>query len=317
MYNKKWKQLKRLDDRGAETYKIDSTRASIRNLSTKISVVIRSIDTISSRVHKIRDEELQPQLIELIQGLIKMWNFVLDCHQKQLQALVHSRTDKLMAKTGTQRNSVARATRELEMELLRWRVCFKDWIDTQRDYIEALNGWLMKWLIQEEEVTSDGVIPFSPSQVGAPASFIISNDWYNAIESVSEVEVTRSIQSFAGNLHEMQENQKKEINHRRKAEYLSVDLARRLKSLHGNQGTVVTTGDPVANNDAAMKALELLRKRLEEERAKHEEIVKHIQQGSSSCLGTGLVPIFEALKNFTLKMVQAYEKLRIPNESLE
>jgi hypothetical protein len=57
-----------MDSHGAESIKIDATRAAIRKLLTKIDVCIRSVDSISSRIHKLRDEELQPQLIQLIHG---------------------------------------------------------------------------------------------------------------------------------------------------------------------------------------------------------------------------------------------------------
>lgn len=62
------KKLKVLDDHGAESSKIDATQASIRKLLTKINVCVRGIDAISSRIHKLRDEELQPQLTKLIHG---------------------------------------------------------------------------------------------------------------------------------------------------------------------------------------------------------------------------------------------------------
>ncbi|KAF8404075.1 hypothetical protein HHK36_008952 [Tetracentron sinense] len=68
IYEKKCKKLKVLDDRGAESNKIDATQASIRKLLTKINVTIRTVESISSRIHKLRDEELQPQLTELIHG---------------------------------------------------------------------------------------------------------------------------------------------------------------------------------------------------------------------------------------------------------
>lgn len=57
-----------MDSHGAESIKIDATRASIRKLLTKIDVCLRSVESISSRIHKLRDEELQPQLTQLIQG---------------------------------------------------------------------------------------------------------------------------------------------------------------------------------------------------------------------------------------------------------
>lgn len=57
-----------MDNRGEDGDKIDATRASIRKLLAKINITVKAIDTISSRIHKLRDEELQPQLTELIQG---------------------------------------------------------------------------------------------------------------------------------------------------------------------------------------------------------------------------------------------------------
>ena len=68
MYEKKCRRLRALDSRGAEGSKIDATQASIRKLLTKINICIRAVDVISGRIHKLRDEELQPQLTELIHG---------------------------------------------------------------------------------------------------------------------------------------------------------------------------------------------------------------------------------------------------------
>lgn len=57
-----------MDNGGAESSKIDAAQASIRKLLTKINVCIRAVDAISGRIHKLRDEELQPLLTELIHG---------------------------------------------------------------------------------------------------------------------------------------------------------------------------------------------------------------------------------------------------------
>lgn len=57
-----------LDNQGAESSKIDATRASIRKLLTKINVCIKAVEAISTRIHKLRDEELQPQLTDLVYG---------------------------------------------------------------------------------------------------------------------------------------------------------------------------------------------------------------------------------------------------------
>ena len=65
---RKVKRLKHLDERGAEAYKVDSTQVEIRKLSTKIRIAIQVVESISQRINKLRDEELWPQINELIQG---------------------------------------------------------------------------------------------------------------------------------------------------------------------------------------------------------------------------------------------------------
>ncbi|KAJ0976829.1 hypothetical protein J5N97_012303 [Dioscorea zingiberensis] len=322
IYDKKYMELKALDDSGAEPYKIDAAREQIRKLRTRISIILKSVDVISMRMHRIRDEELQPQLTELIQGLIKMWKFVLECHQKQFQAIVESQSQNFMAKTAIQRNSVDKVTMELEQELLRWCSCFNEWIQSQKSYIESLNGWLIRWLPREVEVTADGVVPFSPSRIGAPAIFIISNDWFHAMQRISEVEVIRAMRAFAANVHELWESQDEEQRQKVKAEYLSRDYSRRLKSLqqengsHGHLNIVLTSENGETTDDRAM-ALDSMKKRLDEERAKHAEAVKQVQEVASSSLRNGLVPIFEALKNFTMETLKAYEGLRMPDETTQ
>lgn len=75
IHDRKCRKLKRLDEKGAESNKIDTTRNFIRDLSTKIRIAIQVVDKISITINKIRDEELYPQLNELIQGYVKLQAF--------------------------------------------------------------------------------------------------------------------------------------------------------------------------------------------------------------------------------------------------
>ncbi|MQL71140.1 hypothetical protein Taro_003485 [Colocasia esculenta] len=322
IYEKQCKRLKNLDDRGAESHKIDATRASIRKLLTKIDISIKSVDVISSRIHKLRDEELQPQLIELVQGLIRMWKSMLDCHQKQFLAIAESKSRNLMAKTSIQRGSVAKLTRELELELLHWLSTFNEWISIQRVYFRTLNEWLQKCLYPELEETPDGVAPYSPGKLGAPAAFVICNDWCEAMEKISEDDVIVAVQTFAAGVHQLWESQDEEERQKLRAEYLSKDLAGRLRSLQNDTGLPVLqdgssntaislTENANASLHGRMVSLESMRKRLEEETAKHEEVVKQINAAARTGLRTGLVPIFHALGSFSLDTLKAYEKIRI------
>lgn len=47
---------------------IDKTRAVVKDLHSRIRVALHAVDSISKRIEKMRDDELLPQLLELIQG---------------------------------------------------------------------------------------------------------------------------------------------------------------------------------------------------------------------------------------------------------
>uniref|UniRef100_A0A0D9ZZE9 DUF632 domain-containing protein n=1 Tax=Oryza glumipatula TaxID=40148 RepID=A0A0D9ZZE9_9ORYZ len=313
-YDKQWKRLKELDDNGAEPYKIDSTRASIRTLLTRINITIRSAKVISRRIHILRDDELHPHLVKLIQGLVRMWKFILECHRKQFHAILETKSHVLIPKNGPERNS--KITFELEMELLNWCSCFSNWILSQKAYIETLNGWLVKWLPEEKEETPDGIAPFSPARLGAPAVFITANDWCQSMKRIPEGTVIGAMEAFAVNVHMLRERQDEEQQQKLKADYLSRDYAKRLKSFqkeHGLAGhhEADKTVLPVAENnravDSRMVALDALHKRLDEQRSRHEEAVNQIQESSATDLKAGLGPIFEALESFTQETLKGYE----------
>lgn len=54
--------------KGDDELSVDKTRASVKDLYARILVAIRSAESISMRIEKLRDEELQPQILELLKG---------------------------------------------------------------------------------------------------------------------------------------------------------------------------------------------------------------------------------------------------------
>ncbi|CAN0893402.1 Protein ALTERED PHOSPHATE STARVATION RESPONSE 1 [Linum grandiflorum] len=324
IYEKECKRLKQLDDRGEESSKIEATQDSIRKLMTKLNVCVRAVDSISCKIHKLRDEELQPQITALIHGLIRMWRSMLRCHQKQFQAIMESKVRSLKANT-LQRDSGLKATLELEMELVEWCSRFNNWIKTQKSYVESLNGWLLRCIVQEPEETADGVAPFSPSRMGAPPIFVICNDWYEGMLRVSEKGVENAMLDFASNLQQLWERQDQEQRQRIKTEYLKKDLEKQIKTLRMERGkrseqdaassdkavSKVPSESGVSPLDDLKVDLDSMRKKLDEERARHKETAKLVHDAASSSLQAGLLPIFEALGSFTSEILKVHEDVRL------
>ena len=70
IHAKKCRQMKSLDQKGADARRVDSTRTFLRALSTKMKVAVQVIDKIAITINKLMDEELWPQINELIQRYI-------------------------------------------------------------------------------------------------------------------------------------------------------------------------------------------------------------------------------------------------------
>ncbi|CAA0827911.1 Protein of unknown function (DUF630 and DUF632 [Striga hermonthica] len=318
MYEKQCKRLRTLDEEGAESIKIDAARASIRKLLTKLDVSVKAIDAISIRIHKLRDEELQPQVAELIHGFTRMWKMMLRCHQKQFQAVMESKMRRLRANNGP--DSGSRASAGLERELRAWCIRFNDWINSQKSYVESLNGWLVRCLQYEPEQTPDGPVTYSPAHLGAPPVFIICHDWNRAMQAVSEARVADAMNTFSTSLRQLWEKQDEEDRQRIKAEYLSRDYEKRLDEKKNKGLPVVvhadrsSSGAGVARLDDLKVDLDLMREKVAEERVKHKDAMKLVRDATSSSLQGGLVPIFKALESFTKDALKAHEHVRLEHQ---
>lgn len=265
--------------------------------------------------------------------LIRMWKAMLRCHKKQFEAIMQSRMRKLKLNFGLQTDSNSRLTIELEKELRQCCQRFNDWIGSQKSYVEFLNGWLLQCLQYEAEQTGDGPLPYSPGQLGAPPIFIICNDWHQAMEAISERTVANTMNAFATSLHQLREKRDEEERQRIKAEYLSNDYDKLLRSHHMQRGKIERDDDDdddaifsdrtrLSADDSDTRELPLddvnlnlqfLRQRLVEERMKHKDAMKVVHRAASSSLKGGLVPISKALENLASEALQAHKHVRLPH----
>ncbi|KAF6141785.1 hypothetical protein GIB67_027963 [Kingdonia uniflora] len=223
-YEKKCAQLRNHDVKGDDPTVIDKTRVAIRDLHTQIKVSIHSVEAVSKRIETLRDEELQPQLLELIQGLARMWKVMAECHRFQKCTIDEAKL--LLAgtpsKLSRRRNSdifptdplrLAESAAHLESELRNWRACFETWITAQRSYVHALSGWLLR-CIQCDSDTSK--LPFSPrrNSCGAPPIFGICIQWSRFFDAIGEVPVIDGLDFFASGMGSLYTQQMKEDSRR-------------------------------------------------------------------------------------------------------
>lgn len=68
IYERKCSQLRNQDIRGDGLDSRDKVGVEVKDLYARILVAIRRAESISLRIQKLRDEELEPQLVDLLKG---------------------------------------------------------------------------------------------------------------------------------------------------------------------------------------------------------------------------------------------------------
>ncbi|KAK3437585.1 hypothetical protein EUGRSUZ_C02248 [Eucalyptus grandis] len=218
-YEKKCSQLKNQDVKGEDPSSVDRTRAAIRDLHTQIKVSIHSVEAISKRIETLRDEELHPQLVDLVQGLSRMWNVMAECHQLQRRTLDEAKIllagtpSKLEAKRRsymsiTDPNRLARLASNLENELRNWRACFESWIASQRSYMRALTGWLLRCEGSDPDTSKLASPPRRSS--GTLPIYGLCTQWSRFLDSISEIPVLDGLDFFAAGMGSIYEQQLKD-----------------------------------------------------------------------------------------------------------
>ncbi|CAL4986784.1 unnamed protein product [Urochloa decumbens] len=195
-YDEKCNLLRRQFARGLSAQVIDKTRAIVKDLHSRVSVAIQAVDAISKRIEKIRDEELQPQLVELIQGLIRMWKSMLECHHKQFITitLAYHVKNSTSVQQG-QGEHHRQAAMNLWNEMDNFSSSFRNWVTAHQSYVEALNAWLQKCLLQppQDRRRRKRKVSFPPRQAVSPPIFVLCRDWLTLTKSLPADELCKSI----------------------------------------------------------------------------------------------------------------------------
>ncbi|KAG4929652.1 hypothetical protein AAZX31_17G058600 [Glycine max] len=218
-YEKKCQQLRNHDINGEEPSSLDKTRAAIRDLHTQITVSIHSVEAISRRIETLRDGELHPQLLELVQGLAKMWKVMAECHQTQKRTLdeakillVDNDARKQCATSRTDPQRLAHSASNLETELRHWRNTFESWITSQRSYINALTGWLLRCVRCEHDPSKLACSPCRSS--GTHPLFGLCVQWSRHLDALQETAVLDGIDFFAAGMGSLYAQQLREETRR-------------------------------------------------------------------------------------------------------
>ncbi|KAF5749819.1 hypothetical protein HS088_TW03G00145 [Tripterygium wilfordii] len=274
-YDRKCEQLRHQFAKDCSARVIDKTRAVVKDLHSRIRVAIHSVDSISKRIEKMRDKELQPQLIELIQGLIRMWKAMLECHHAQyitISLAYHSGSSK-GTPPGEKRRQIMD---QLQQEIECFGLSFANWVNSLTSYVEALNGWLQNCiLLPKERSRGRRLLLFSPRQVLAPPIFVIFRDWSAGIKALPAEELSNSTKNLLSDLIHIMDHQAEQ-------------LQKTQKLADGNDEEEVASKDDEKNEDVSI---------------------------SLCCIHVSLTKVLDRLNKFSEASLKMYEDIRQKGEA--
>uniref|UniRef100_A0A2N9I222 DUF632 domain-containing protein n=1 Tax=Fagus sylvatica TaxID=28930 RepID=A0A2N9I222_FAGSY len=277
-------------------------------------------DGLFSGIQKLRDEELQPQLLELINGLMKYWKIMVESHETQKQIMCEVKSFNCPAYGKFCNDSHRLATLQLKAEVQNWHACFTAYVSAQKAYIEALGDWLSKFIAPEVELYSKRSSSGSQRIVRGPPLLVICHDWLACLEKLPEKAVTHTMKSFEKEIRALWVQQGEEQHQKRKVDGLTKELDRKvlaferaksriLESKHHEQESQQNVRLRVEGVTEKEAMLDMFRKRLDTEKEKHDNSMQDTWYITANRFPTGFSTIFESLAEFSKASEKMYADL--------
>lgn len=245
---------------------------------------------------------------------------MLESHETQNRVMLEVKSFNRPAYGKFCNDSHRLATLQLEAELENWHYCFAAYVSTQKAYIEALSGWLCKFIAPEVEFYSSGKFSVLPCAIDGPPLLLTCHNWLACLEKLPHKSVTCAIKSFEKDIHALWSQQGEEQQQKRRVDGLAKELDRRalafqraerrtLESKISEQESEVSVRNRIEYLVERKNLLDMFRKKLEAEQEKHLTSMGETHQITIKGFQTGFSSIFESLAEFSKASVKMYAEL--------
>ncbi|KAM0956786.1 hypothetical protein TB2_024605 [Malus domestica] len=320
-YQKKVASLNRVKKRGNNSEALEKAKAAVSHLHTRYIVDMQSMDSTVAEINSLRDERLYPKLVQLVEGMTIMWATMRSHHEtqsniaKELRWLDISQCPKHTSEHHHER------TIQLFGVVQGWQSEFVKLVSQQKEYIKALNSWLKLNLIPIESSLKEKVS--SPPRIQRPPIQGLLLAWHDHLEKLPDDVARTAIYNFAAAINTIMIHQEEEIKMKEKCEDTRKELSRKMRQFQewydkNKHKTIPDEGDTdgpeghTRSDVLAEKqfAVEIVKKRLEEEEETYERLGLQVREKSVVSLKTRLPELFRALSDFAYSCSEMYRGLR-------
>nr|CAB3477242.1 unnamed protein product [Digitaria exilis] len=321
-YQKKVTLLQKQKKRGVRLETLEKTKAAVSHLHTRYIVDMQSMDSTVSEINQLRDRQLFPKLVDLVDGMAMMWSAMHRHHRIQFMIISGIRGFEIPPVPRETTDLHYNQTCELRDIVKEWHMQFEKLMDNQKAYIRALNAWLKLNIIPIESNIKEKVS--SPPRLVDPPIKNLLHTWHDELERLPIELAKTAIKTFAEVINNIVHLQEEEINLRRRCDETRRDLTRkraqfeewhqkymeRRATLSGDanpEASEVQNIDPVEDRKRVIEELEI---RLREEEGHHLRHARQVREKSLANLRTHLPELFRNMADFSYFCHDMYNNLR-------
>ncbi|GMH17666.1 hypothetical protein Nepgr_019507 [Nepenthes gracilis] len=328
-YQRKVALLNKQKKRGTKPEALEKTKAAVSHLHTRYIVDMQSLDAAVLEINRLRDEQLYPKLVALVNTMATMWETMQVHHESQLRIVAALKAVDVSQSVRETTEQHHHRTIQLWAIVQEWHAQFNKMVSHQKAYIQFLKGWLKLNLIPIESSLKEKVS--SPPGAQSPPIRSLLFAWHDHLEKLPEELAKSAVYNFEAVLHTIVQQQEDEMKLRAKCEESRKDFERKTRQyedwyskylqkrsgpdemdLNGPEDG--THRDPMGEKQAVVEAAKV---KLEEDEKAYERQCIHVREKSLVSFKTRLPELFRATLDFAVACSVMYRNLSSISESLK
>ncbi|XP_020265429.1 uncharacterized protein LOC109840999 [Asparagus officinalis] len=321
-YQRKVALLNKQKRRGANAESIEKTKAAVSHLHTRYIVDMQSMDSTVHEIQRLRDDQLYPKLVELVDGMAKMWETMYSHHDSQLKIVNGIKNLDILTTVRETTEHHHGRTVQLHDVIREWQSQFQKLISHQKEYIQALNSWLKLNLIPTESNLKEKVS--SPPRVHHPPIQDLLVSWHEHMEKLPDELAKNAIQSFVAVTNTIMLLQQEELKQKEKCEELRKEYMKKSRAFddwyHKHSQKKAATGEDIEGENPEVAnqkdlvaerkfVVDSLKTRLDDEIEAHQKLCRQVREKSLGSLKSHLPELFRAMSDFALASSEMYRSL--------
>lgn len=251
--------------------------------------------------------------------MAQMWETMKGHYQNQSKIVLDLRNVDISQSTNETSEHHHSRTVQLSNVVGDWHIQFGSLVDNQRKYIKALYNWLRLSLIPIESSLNERVS--SPPRIQRPPIQKLLLAWQDSLGQLEDNLARTAIYNFRAVMDTLVDVQREELKQRVRCEETMKELSRKERSFEDWKRKLMDRRTPTDDMEVEDErhritlvekelALEMLRKRLEEELDACGTTCQQVRDKSLTSFKNRMPELFTALENFAARCSKMYYDLK-------